>query len=51
VARSPLGYAGWIVLALVVIVLVVTGAIRRRGALAPTPAATVAAAEPIRPAD
>ncbi|WP_413601429.1 CPBP family intramembrane glutamic endopeptidase [Curtobacterium sp. Curtsp57] len=51
VARSPLGYGGWIVLALVVIVLVVTGAIRRRGALAPTPAATVAAAEPIRPAD
>ncbi|TCK64146.1 type II CAAX endopeptidase family protein [Curtobacterium sp. PhB136] len=37
VLRSPLGVAGWIVLAVVVLVLVLTGAIRRRGDLAPPP--------------
>ncbi|MCJ1713593.1 CPBP family intramembrane glutamic endopeptidase [Curtobacterium sp. VKM Ac-2922] len=41
VLRSPLGYSGWIVLAVVIAVLVLTGAVRRRGELAPArPAAS-----------
>lgn len=36
VLHSPLGYSGWIVMAVVIAVLVLTGAIRRRGQLGPS---------------
>lgn len=44
VMRSPLGVPGWIVLAVVIAVVMLTGAIRRRGALGPRP-------EPVTPGD
>lgn len=52
VLRSPLGVAGWIVLAVVIAVLVLTGAIRRRAELAPAPERAAAPAQPtVTPAD